>query len=409
MSLSTFCVTVLALAATTAAAQGTSDPCGNLTVMIDDVSFTWAELAEPGIQPIPGEAASYLRPNGQALLPWLYTAIILVVHIPLVIIRVVRWETVQIWCLATTLLTVLVYAQAYASTHFSGAQVFVWTPLPLLIDAGSMAQIVFLIVEDYHLWIRAKLSYRRLRSTGDPDGEAQDVAQMIRDEVEAQRKWTSDDQARLDRCLSTPLHKEFSLYVAIMALLLLCAIVTLQLLGVVFADRAIKTDPVPTARWCSPLFRPFGVALRTGECNIYPIDRAESGIGCISLSGKQQAGWLKGTFWGTLIGIVLECVDVVILAFVNSSWRPRQVRMRRPWCTMFCGVAVLAVMLIFGIIYAQNQPPGITGKVWLVVKVGDMKPMVFSAHLATSGLRGTIIGWHDGLLGSWGPTYSGFT
>lgn len=157
----------LVLLALDVLAQGaSSDPYRNLTVMVDGTPMSWAELAEPGIHPIPGTAPNYLRPDKQALLPWLYTAIVLVVHVPLVIIRVVRWETVQIWCLASTLLTVLVYAQAYTSTRFSAAQVFVWTPLLLLIDAGSMAQIFFLIVEDYHLWIRVKVVYRRLRKRG---------------------------------------------------------------------------------------------------------------------------------------------------------------------------------------------------------------------------------------------------
>ena len=39
-------------------------------------------------------------------MPWVYTVIILLLHIPVVIIRVVRWEAVQTWCLIATFFTV---------------------------------------------------------------------------------------------------------------------------------------------------------------------------------------------------------------------------------------------------------------------------------------------------------------
>ncbi len=145
---------------TTALASG-PDLCGNLTVRIRGKPLRWDHVAEAGIQPLPSTVQSYLRPETQVLLPWLYTLIILVVHIPPFIVRVVHWETVQIWCLAATFLTVLVYAQAYASTRLSAEQVLVWTPLLLPIDAASMVQIFFLISEDYHLWPRIVLALRR--------------------------------------------------------------------------------------------------------------------------------------------------------------------------------------------------------------------------------------------------------
>lgn len=235
----------------------------------------------------------------------------------------------------------------------------------------------------------------------------QNAVQRYNDQVQAHRRWTVEDKERLERCLATPLRTEFPIYVAVMALLLLLAIITLQILGVVFANHAIKTEPVPKVRWCSPLFQPFGVAIRTGNCNIIPIEQQQNGIGCITLNGEQQASWLKGTLWGTITGIVLEFIDICILAFVNTNCRPRMVKMRRPWCTMFCGVAVLSVMLIFGFLYASSHPPGITERIWMVVKVADTKPMVFDATLSTSGLRGAIIGWHDGLFESWSDTYIG--
>jgi hypothetical protein len=96
---------------------------------------------------------------------------------------------------------------------------------------------------------------------------------------------------------------------------------------------------------------------------------------------------------------------VCILAFVNYGWKPRLVRMQRPWCTMFCSIALLAVMLIFGVLYSQHLPPGITARV-SIVKFLD-RPLVFSARLTAASLRGAIIEWHDGLFESWKQTYFG--
>ncbi len=72
---------------------------------------------------------------------------------------------------------------------------------------------------------------------------------------------------------------------------------------------------------------------------------------------------------------------------------------------MFCGVGILSVMLILGVIYSQHPPPGNTSQVGLVTYLDW--PLVLSATLELSGLRGAIIKWHDGLLELWQKTYFG--
>ena len=86
----------------------------------------------------------------------MYSIVILLVHIPVVIIRVVKWEAVQTWCLGATVFTIAVTAQAFSSTDFRSDKILTWTPLLLVIDAGSMAQVLFLIVEDYSLLARLR-------------------------------------------------------------------------------------------------------------------------------------------------------------------------------------------------------------------------------------------------------------
>ena len=45
------------------------------------------------------------------------------------------------------ILTIVVYIEAYVSTKFDPAKILVWTPLILSIDAGSMVQLLFLVIE----------------------------------------------------------------------------------------------------------------------------------------------------------------------------------------------------------------------------------------------------------------------
>ena len=112
-------------------------------------------------------------------MPYVYTAIILIVHIPVVIIRVVRWETVQTWCLVTTFFTITLTVQSYISTKFAADKVLTWTPLMLVIDAGryvsrpsvilgslvtnseicSMSQILFLVVDEFKLLPRLRCAF----------------------------------------------------------------------------------------------------------------------------------------------------------------------------------------------------------------------------------------------------------
>lgn len=79
--------------------------------------------------------------------------------------------------------------------------------------------------------------------------------------------------------------------------------------------------------------------------------------------------------------------------------------MRRPWFTMFTGVAVLGLILVFGIIYGSTLPPGISQRVWIVTYADS--PLIYSGELGTAGLRGAIIGWNDGVFSEWKATYFG--
>ena len=332
--------------------------------------------------------------TGGALVPWVYSIIILLVHIPVVIIRVVKWETVQTWCLAATVFTIAITAQAFASTNFRPDKILTWTPLLLVIDAGSMAQLLFLIVEDYEL-------ITRVRHAIMPPQEKPAEEPFLND-LEAGKGGDPDDPTSHNQ---PPLFTSRPIYIALISFLLLISIFTLQLLGLHHAVNAAKQS-APSVSWCSPIFQPFGVAVLDGNCNVWPILQTFSkGVGCILIPGNQQMAWLKATVAGTAISIALELIDICILATVHSGTRWRGIKMRRPWFTIFSGVAVLGLILVFGVVYSAILPPGISEKVWVVTDAGAVT--VYEGKLGTAGLRGAIIAWNDGVFQGWGTTYFG--
>jgi hypothetical protein len=205
-----------------------------------------------------------------------------------------------------------------------------------------------------------------------------------------------------------PILRDMAFYKVLAALVLLLAIFILQVLGVRAAARHRKSNAEPPVSWCSPGFLPFAKAVLDSSCRIYDVDQnIGKSISCINIPGRWQRDWLEWTTIGTSIAIVLQFIDFLVLCSVNSGSKWREVKMRRPWCTMFAGLAVLGVTLFFGLTYASNLPPGISEQVWVVMDSGADKPVLYSAHLTTAGLRGQVIAWFDGLLDSWGSRYYG--
>jgi hypothetical protein len=71
--------------------------------------------------------ASYLRPDvGGSLLPWLYTVVAIVIHLPVVLVRVARWERVQMISLVLAAFTIILTIQSYISTNLAPEKVLVW-------------------------------------------------------------------------------------------------------------------------------------------------------------------------------------------------------------------------------------------------------------------------------------------
>jgi len=92
---------------------------------------------------------SYIQPDkGVALIPWIYTVLLLIVHLPLILIKVAKWETGQLLSLALSSFAVGLTILSFHSTRLEPSQVYIWTPLTLTIDVGALLQIMALIWED---------------------------------------------------------------------------------------------------------------------------------------------------------------------------------------------------------------------------------------------------------------------
>ena len=167
-------------------------------------------------------------------------------------------------------------------------------------------------------------------------------------------------------------HRDPTNSAMITAAFLFMTILVLQLLALVKAVKLVSAlSAPPPVSWCAPLFQPFGIAAVDGNCNVYSISQsAHRGIGCITIPGHWQQQWLKGTIAGISIELVTELIDLLILSLVNGRRKNfQEVKMKRPWATMFTGVIVLITTLIYGVNYSLNLPPGVANTVMVLIDV----------------------------------------
>ncbi|KAM7211252.1 hypothetical protein V8F06_013370 [Rhypophila decipiens] len=369
-------------------------------------------------------AINHVRPDpGGALLPWLYTLFLLPFHLPASVLRALRWESAQYFALALALFSAVLCVQSYTSTGLAANQVLVWMPLTLIQDVGAMMQMVILIIErdEKHGGARglARAIGRRLdrvwRAMGfSGGGEELGALQVeLRDYPQDEEGHRQAEEAGQDDDDSELLYHALT---CLAALVLLVALLVLQIYGiyaaVVSLREATSTDPedvsASTVKWCSPGFRDFAAAIITGNCDAYEIsDASSNGIGCLDLPARDQRSWLKATIGALSASLVFQLADMIIFRCARGK-KACGVDMDRPWLTMFAGILMLVVLLVFGVFDASRLPPGITDVVWVYrVPPSASEGTVCRQQLTAPGLRGMIIGYTDGLLGGWGEIFYG--
>lgn len=196
--------------------------------------------------------------------------------------------------------------------------------------------------------------------------------------------------------------------VALVAFIFLLILLVLQIYGLQAAVIGRRQKDL-RVNWCSPAFRDFALAVTTGNCDKYNvIDSSSNGIGCVSLPGDQQKDWLLGTIIALSVALICQVVDTILLIFTNSETKWRKVKAQRPWLTMFGGVIMLVVLVVFGVFNAKDLPNGVTEAVWIYRKEASSETgRVCRGSLSPPGLRGVMIGYMDGLFESWGGVYNG--
>lgn len=107
---------------------------------------------------------TYLRPDvSGALMPWVFTVLQIMVHIPVIAYRVAKWEDVQTVSIILAAFNVAIACQAYAATQLTTEDVLVWSPMTLVLDGGAMLQQVVLVIEVHPGWWNELLSKFRAR------------------------------------------------------------------------------------------------------------------------------------------------------------------------------------------------------------------------------------------------------
>ncbi|OBR14810.1 hypothetical protein CH63R_03536 [Colletotrichum higginsianum IMI 349063] len=340
---------------------------------------------------------TYLRPDpGGCLLPWPYTMAWILIHLPVTVLRVTRWEKVQTLSIILAFFSVYFTVQAY-TTYLIPAKILVWMPLALVLDIGAMMQLVFLIVDENGATIlRSALKESIVRP-------------FLKDRVEAIPFTGEADNANTGDKIPSGRGLIGQAWLTVLALTLLAALLVLQIIGLVAAVKGRGQEGLK-AEWCSPMFQSAEAVLVNCETPPTQVEKSFSqGIGCISLPADEQYHWLNITVVVLLVSVVFEIFDAAILVLVGNNARWWRARMKRPWFTMFTGNAVLLCILVSGVISSSHLPIGVNRTVWVFKYEQSVRSaIVCQGTLMSAGVRGSIIGWTDGFLSSWGSTYTGF-
>lgn len=196
--------------------------------------------------------------------------------------------------------------------------------------------------------------------------------------------------------------------VALLALIHFLVLFALQVYGLYFAVIGRRQQEI-RVNWCSPAFRDFVVAITTGNCEKFNVmDSSSNGIGCISLEGSQQRNWLTATIIALAAAIIFQVLDAFLMWCTTSEHHWRGAQAQRPWFTIFGGLATLGMLIMFGVWNADGLPKDVTETVWIYRKEASRAVgRVCKGTLNPPGLRGVMIGYMDGLFGSWGSVYDG--
>ncbi|KAI9774246.1 MAG: hypothetical protein M1839_001748 [Geoglossum umbratile] len=353
-----------------------SEYIGNSTIV---GSLMWSDVAQTLVWNISCGDPSSIRPDvGGSPIPWPLTLMSLLLHLPAVIIRVAQWEDALTWSLVLTGFEVFLVLMSFISSRLAPEKVMVWSTIVPVISAGVVLQQFVLLVEEYKLGLPLK------RRAGPNQVETNDEdRRLLNPHLRSffsrlhQRPPSSTDSTvetietgdipKERPSKSIPAYKKFLM---IAFVVLFYFIIALQIRGLVAALEGHRNARNLEVSWCSPVFSTFSVAVLDGNCRFHLVHQSgKKGVGCIKISAQEQKTMLVVIIVLDSFFLIVEAVDFVILVAVNSEFRWRQVKMKRPWATTFSGVLGLLAVLAFGVAESFRLPPGITEQVWVVLQL----------------------------------------
>lgn len=374
---------------------------------------------------------SYIRPDvGGALQPWDLTAFMLLLHIPLFIIRIVKFDKAQLLSIVLAALSLSFTVQAFVSTRLESAKILVWMPLTSVVDAGNMLHIACLVDEESKEERKAEKRKRSeaaeplLRTS--PRHPSQDylmtpplAQQTSRDYLLTPPLAQQPSQDSMHTAYSTSPSQDTGekklkmkrMHQAVLFItgILFVSIIALQVIGLVFALKE-RFQTSFTVLNCSPGF--VGFAVQTENCTLYPIiPELDKGISCVSLPGAKQDRWMTSTIVVLILVLACEVTDFVIVRFVMLHKKMHDHPWKRPMLTFVCGLVILTVLLADGISDTQSLPLGMSSQVLVANNITDPNgaslDSICKLTLTGPGLRGNTLEWMDGLFNSWGCNYYG--
>jgi hypothetical protein len=355
------------------------DHCLQNGTVLADSGYLFGPFSDAYSKNVPCGASTYLRPNvGGAMIPWLYTVFVIIIHAPVLWERTFNdWEKVVAISLWLAFFNILVTALAYGSTGFDPKQVLVWMPLTLMLDVGSMLQQVVLILEKdkgwrevsstvygmLPVWVKPKpkpgidtaiplVTVPNRGNNQNPEsGSDSEAAQITHPDLEVPANPGPSSECTADlnsNCQATPNpdpepeKRKRAVYV-IIALAMVFMMIALQAIGIGFLVKGQRIDNLQ-APFCSPFFESQSVAVMdegnrnsTTNCPTFysiAIDSTK-GIGCIELDANLQRDWILAALIILPWSMVFETIDLGMLLFASGGWDTFRVKdLRRPWLTV---------------------------------------------------------------------------
>lgn len=343
--------------------------------------------------------SSYIRPAiGIAIMPVLFTIPLFLVQCFSLFTRLVfDWRDSQLLSHIIAFGSIFLAIVAYYSTSLTAAQIYVWTPVSLIVDVGTIMHLIVITREDpeVHYWLprwaeRIHWRYQNEYSLGNIPVHRGPIQQPLLNGADADPPKSG---------------KKRTTFIFILSHIWILAVVLLQIMGLVFSLRRLIAETPSEQSWCSPAFQ-IGNEVFNSDCTMFNITQnLDLGVGCVEApSGPagNQKSWLAWTAVALAFQLMFEIGDGYILLvptpFLGRKTTKLRQTYRRPVITMVSGLFVMFAMIVFGWLQMTGKPTDLTGDSLGIRSLAGSNFTDCRLDTFPGGLRGTLLAWCDGIF-----------